>query len=205
VNTTADETDPYISLDGRRLAFVRDSSGTSRILLYDTQSETFIALPGLASASSNDTAPALDETGSRIAFVSDRNGNPDVFVYDVPSHTLMGIAPGISPNDDVEPSISGNAMWLCFASNRPGGSGGYDLHLVDLGTWQLVAIAGNTTSDDRDPSISYDGTHVHFTSNRAGGAGATDLWLLDRTTGGVSAVAGQNSPVDDVDPVIVWR
>jgi Tol biopolymer transport system component len=206
VNTNANETDPYLSLNGRRLAFVREILGVKRIQLYDTQTRTFIGLPGIeGSASSNDWAPALDEQGLRLAFVSDRNGNPDVFVYRVSTHALSAYAPLASASDDIEPSISGSGRYVAFASDRTGGLGGYDLYLFDLTTQLLVAVPGNSVASDRDPSISFDGSHLQFASDRAGGLGGMDVWLLDLAAGTVQAVSGQNSSAADVDPVIVWR
>src|SRR6185436_16219887 len=60
VNTTASETDPYVSLDGQRVAFVRDTLGEKRIRLYDTPSQRLIPLPNLPGVSGNDSQPALD-------------------------------------------------------------------------------------------------------------------------------------------------
>src|SRR5437667_7217979 len=105
VNTNANESDPYISLDGRRLAFVRDTLGTRRIRLYDTQGERFIPLAGLeGGAGSNDWAPALDQLGQRMVFVSDRNGNPDVYLYQITTQTLTIVAAMSSDSADIEPS-----------------------------------------------------------------------------------------------------
>ena len=206
VNTAANETDPYISLDGGRLAFVRDTLGTKRIRLYDTQAQRFIPLPGLeGAAGTNDSAPALDQQGQRIVFVSDRLGNPDIFLYTVSSHALLSFGPLASDSADIEPSISGNGRYVCFASTRDGGLGGYDILLFDLTATQLVALTVNSAAADRDPSISYDGTHIQFVSDRSGGAGGMDLWLVDRSTGNLQEVSGQNSTSSDLDPVIVWR
>ena len=206
VNTTANETDPYISLDGRRLAFVRDTLGTKRIRLYDTQGQRFIPLAGLdGGAGSNDWAPALDELGQRMVFVSDRLGGPDVFLYNVATQALSSFGSLASDSAEVEPTISGDGRYVCIASNRAGGMGGYDLFLFDRNTSQLVAHSANSASSDRDPSISYDGTYVQFASDRSGGLGGMDLWLHNRTAGTVTQVSDQNSTATDVDPVIVWK
>lgn len=206
VNTTANETDPYLSLNGRRLAFVRDTLGQKRIRLYDTQTQALVPLTNLPGTSGGDWQPALDEAGGRIAFVSDRNGNADVFVYDVGTQSLRTVPLLLSAGDDVEPSLSGNGRYVVFASDRVGGLGGYDLALVDLNTNLAVTVTtANSVSNDRDPSVSYDGTRIHFVSDRTGGAGGKDLWLYHRTAGSVVRVTNQNSASDDFDPVIVWR
>ena len=204
VNTTANETDPYLSLDGHRVAFVRDTLGQKRIRLYDTQNLRLIPLPNLPGASGNDWQPALDRLGGRIAFVSDRNGNADVFVYDVGTQTLRNLPLLVSPGDDVEPSVSGNGRYIGFASNRSGGLGGYDVLVLDMNTNLLVPLTANSTASDRDPSVSNDGSRIHFVSDRAGGAGGRDLWLYTHPAGPVVRVTNQNSTVEDYDPVIIW-
>ena len=205
VNTNANETDPYLSLDGRRLAFVRDTLGYRRIRLYDTQAGTLVPLTNLPGTIGSDWQPALDEVGSRIAFVSDRNGNADVFVYDVGTQVLRTVPLLVSPGDDTEPSLSGDGRYVAFASDRTGGSGGYDVYLVDLNTNLAVVVTNNSSANDRDPSLSFDGTRIHFVSDRAGGSGGKDLWLYDRVAGSVVRVLDQNSVSDDFDPVMVWR
>jgi Tol biopolymer transport system component len=204
VNTTANETDPYVSLDGQRVAFVRDTLGQKRIRLYDTQNLRFIPLPNLPGAGGNDWQPALDGVGGRIAFVSDRNGNADVFVYDVGTQSLRVLPLLVSAGDDVEPSVSGNARFIGFASNRSGGLGGYDLLMLDMNTNLLVTLTANSAANDRDPSVSSDGNRIHFVSDRAGGTGGRDLWLYTHTAGSVTRVTNQNSTAEDYDPVIVW-
>ena len=203
LNTAANETDPFLSLDGRRLAFVRDTLGDRRLRLYNLQTRRFIPLPNLeAGAGTNDTAPTLDETGQRIAFVSDRGGSFDVLVYVVATQTLDGPADMADPLSDLEPSISGDGHYVCFSSNRLGGAGGYDLYLFDLNTLQLVPMA-NSAANERDPALSYTGTHVQFAA--PGAQGGLDLFLLDRAVGTPTVVSGQSGPTDDFSPVMVWR
>jgi len=176
------------------------------VRLYNLQTRRFIPLPGLeAGPATDDTAPTLDETGDRIAFVSTRAGSFDVLVYFVSTQTLIEPDLMAEPLDDFEPSISGDGHYVCFASNRLGGSGGYDLYLFDLNTIMLVPMVGNSGAHERDPALSYAGTHVQFVSNRPGGQGGMDVWLLDRANGTPQQVSGQNGPTDDLSPVMVWR
>jgi Tol biopolymer transport system component len=206
VNTTANETDPFLCLDGSRLAFVRDTIGGRRIRIYNTQTNRLIPLAGLDGVpGTNESAPALDEHGQRMVFVSDRNGTSDVFYYSVSNQSLTGYAPLASAGEDLEPSISGDGRYICFASSRSGGAGNYDLYLYDRAVSVMVPLTMNTASAERDPSLSYDGRRIEFASDRSGGLGGMDLWLHDRTGGTTVQVAGQNSSADDLDPVLIWR
>ena len=203
LNTAANETDPFLSLDGRRLAFVRDTLGDRRVRLYNLQTRRFIPLPGIeAGAGTNDTAPTLDETGQRIAFVSTRGGSNDVLVYMVATATLLEPEFMADPLDDLEPSISGDGHYVCFSSNRLNGAGGYDLYMLDLNTILPVPMP-NSGANERDPALSYAGTHVQFVA--PGAQGGLDLFLLDRAVGTPTQVNGQSGPTDDLSPVMVWR
>jgi Tol biopolymer transport system component len=203
LNTAANETDPFLSLDGRRLAFVRDTLGDRRVRLYNLQTRRFIPLPGIeAGPGTNDSAPTLDETGQRIAFVSTRGGSNDVLVYVVATATLLEPEFMADALDDLEPSISGDGHYVCFSSNRLNGAGGYDLYMLDLNTILPVPMP-NSAANERDPALSYAGTHVQFVA--PGAQGGLDLFLLDRAVGTPTQVSGQSGPTDDFSPVMVWR
>lgn len=206
VNTTFDEIAPCISLDGSRLAFVRDSLGIKYVRLYDLATHLLIPLPGLAAPGFSDWQPALDQHGHRIAFTTNRGGTTDVMVYQISTATL--IAPGdlASPAGDQEPAISGDGRYVVFTSNRSGGMGDFDLYLFDLNTNLLVTLPGNANSplEDRDPSISMDGSNIVFVSNRVTGQGGYDLWNLNRIGAVLSQPAGESTSSDDLDPSVVW-
>ncbi|MBI5709253.1 MAG: PD40 domain-containing protein [Candidatus Eisenbacteria bacterium] len=172
VNTSGDETQPVFTGDGLRLAFVRDTLGRHQIRLINglNLNYSFVPLPGLdTTATASDWSPAPDRTGGAIAFVSDRDGGPDIFVYDRSGDSLISL-PGLnSPADDLEPTLTPDAHWMCFASNRAGGDGGYDLYLYDLTTRTLVALPNlNSAFDERRPSISPNGNVIAFQTARGG-------------------------------------
>jgi hypothetical protein len=84
--------------------------------------------------------------------------------------------------------ILADGLSLYFASNQPGGFGGFDLWVTTRATkadkWGIpVNLSGiNGPSDDCDASISSDGLELYFVSNRAGGHGSLDLWVTTRAT-----------------------
>jgi len=204
VNSTLDETDPQISLDGTRLVFVRDSLGLRSIKLYDLVNQRLIPLPGLAAPGFSDWEPAIDAPGRRIAFTTNRTGTLDVMVYRMNTLALDPASALQSNAGDVEPSFSGDGRYVIFASNRTSGTD-YDLLLFDLNNGLLVPLPSNTNSqsDDRDPSIGYDGSIVVFASNRAG-QGGFDLWNLNRLAGVLTQPSGEVSSDDDLEPFLVW-
>lgn len=68
-------------------------------------------------------------------------------------------------------SLRPDGQRIVFASDRVGGSGGWDLWQAELraGRWQAPQpLALNSTADDLDPYFSHDGRWLLFASNRAG-------------------------------------
>jgi len=207
INTAADETDPCISLDGTRLAFVRDSLGTRHVRLYDLVNHRFIPLPGLEAPGFSDWQPTLDAAGHRIAFTTNRNGSTDVMVYQVSLAALSSPADLASPVGDESPALSGDSHYLAFQSNRAGGAGGWDLYVYDVDNGFLVGLPGgaNSAEDDIDPTISFDGSNLYFATNRVGpSGGGFDLWTLDRIGAVLKEATALSSTSDDLEPALVW-
>jgi WD40-like Beta Propeller Repeat len=105
--------------------------------------------------------------------------------------------------------MAANMRAVFFASNRPGGLGGWDI-------WTSKWIPGtgysapynlgspvNSASDETDPSISGDGALLVFASNRSGGLGGFDLWSSALRPGWTSPVnlgPTVNSSSDEREP-----
>ncbi len=89
--------------------------------------------------------------------------------------------------DEQASSISTDGLTLFFDSNRPGGSGSYDIWTSTRSTasspWGPPVNLGspvNSASADGDPRISADGLSLYFDSARGGGVGGIDLWVVTR-------------------------
>ncbi len=77
-----------------------------------------------------------------------------------------------------------NDSTLLFASNRPGGYGGYDLYVTARrnGKWSKPKNLGpnvNTKYDESYPHISNDGKTLFFSSNRVNSLGGYDVFFSD--------------------------
>ena len=84
---------------------------------------------------------------------------------------------------DGQPSIDPTGNVLYFASNRPGGYGGYDLYKVERRTadmaWSAPINLGptiNTEFDEKTPYMHCDGKTLYFSSNGHGGVGGFDIF-----------------------------
>jgi Tol biopolymer transport system component len=201
VNTTGNESQPRFSGDGLRLTFVRDTLGHHRIRMVDGTSYRFVPLPGFEAPGFDDDSPCADRTAGVIAFSTNRGGNRDIELYDRAGDSLVTLAGLNSAADDIEPSLTPDAHYLCFASNRAGGAGGFDIYLYDLTTRALVTPLNNLNSpaDDRRPSISAAGVTIAFQSDRES-AGHWDVLYYNRTGALLANPPGLASSAEDLHP-----
>ena len=94
-----------------------------------------------------------------------------------------------SSSGEVADCFSSDGLELYFTSDRPGGSGSYDIWVTTRETindeWGTPINLGpviNTRQEDAGPCISADGLELYFCSNRAGGSGDWDTWVTMRET-----------------------
>ena len=108
------------------------------------------------------------------------------FTFGTP--TNLGPTVNTSVND-LTPRMPADGLSLYFASNRGGGSGGYDLWLTTRPTtsdpWGTPVNLGptvNSSANEWALGISADGQTLYVASNRPGGYGSLDIWTTRRTT-----------------------
>lgn len=94
-----------------------------------------------------------------------------------------------SSYNDASPDISADGLSLFFQSERPGGSGEWDLWMArrekkddDWGTPVNLGLTVNSSTSDQTPHISGDSLSLYFFSIRPGGSGWADLWVTTRAT-----------------------
>jgi hypothetical protein len=115
--------------------------------------------------------------------------------------------------DEIDPYAAVGEGVLFFASNRPGGAGGYDLYFARrraITVWDSVEAlpAGiNTASNETGPCEMPD--KLFFASDRPGGLGGFDLYtagIMDSSNLGYGAPSNMGSPVNsganEVDPEV---
>jgi len=120
-----------------------------------------------------------------------------------------------SSYNDASPDISADGLSLFFQSDRPGGSGEWDLWVArretkddDWGTPVNLGLTVNSSTSDQTPHISGDGLSLYFFSIKPGGSGWADLWVTTRATtaddwgNAVNLGPTVNSATLDSDPSI---
>ena len=121
--------------------------------------------------------------------------------------------------NEASPILSLDEHVLLFASERPGGFGGFDLHVSrrhnrrdDLG-WQSAVNLGdgvNTPASELQATLVEDDATgvitVYFTSNRPGGLGGDDIYASilqpDETFGPAALVPELSTPSNESSPSI---
>lgn len=88
---------------------------------------------------------------------------------------------------EVCPFVSPDNLSLYFASDRAGGSGGFDLFVSARatvnGTWGAPVNLGanvNSTGGELCPTIVPSGLSMYFISNKVGGCGGNDMYVSQR-------------------------
>jgi len=138
----------------------------------------------------------FDTNQDSVYFSSDKGGNFDIYLNTRPSNLpvdawfdsgfeISEVADSINSSGDEKcPLVHKNIM--VFASNRPGGIGGYDLYcsIFRRGKWSSPVNLGpeiNTSSNEFRPVISsnpdFENMFMIFSSDRPGGKGRFDLYF----------------------------
>jgi Tol biopolymer transport system component len=146
------------------------------------------------SSASLDNAPTLSANELTMVFHSLRSGGPggrDLWIAQRSTTTAPFDTPTLmtqvnSSSEEYGPSLSADGLELYFGSNRPGGSGDYDIWVAkraavgDAFASPVVLPAVNSTATDYFPILSADGLSLYFASTRSGGLGNHDTWVSTR-------------------------
>lgn len=156
--TSLNETDPALSPDGRRLAYLSNAQvGTNKVFTAnpDATGATRATPAGFGLDGAPETAPAWAPTGTRLAFVSTGEGSADVFTM-----TLGGtpaLLSGLDNVSEVEPAWSPDGSRIVYVSTVTGGG---DLYLVRLSDGQVTQLTTRAGADS-SPSWLPDGRIVY--------------------------------------------
>lgn len=197
VNTAATEGGPRLTADELTLYFSRGLAGSVSNLFVARRSSATAPfespLPLTTTDSSFNEYDPTTLTELTIFFTSeDRPEGDDIWVATRPSTvTPFGppsalAAPLNSGSSDAEPFLRADGTELWFASNRPGGAGGYDIYRAgaageSFGSPQRVPEI-SSAADDYTPTLSADGLSIFFSSTRTDGdaQGGPDIWTASR-------------------------
>ena len=208
INSSDTDATPSISVDGLSLYFQskrpgglgdRDLWVTMRATT-DHEWGTPVWLGPTVNSSAPDFGPRISVDGLSLYFADGVHfqsiprpggfGQSDIWVasrataWD-PWGTPVNLGPPVNTGaKEGGPTITGDGLTFVFDSDRPGGSGGYDLWMTTRPTvsdpWGPPVNLGpsvNSSALDAEPSISVEGLVLFFMSNRTGDY---DIWVTTR-------------------------
>ncbi|RZS98628.1 TolB family protein [Cecembia calidifontis] len=177
---------PVTSLNSNSLPYFR--------MKEDSSNEMYPCFYGKEFIKGNLNGDGIPE---KILFSSDKDGQFDIYEMDIPTgmtplEFLADSAPkeirklsiNTSSNDHM-PFVLGDK--LVFASDRPGGLGGYDLYYAKKTAegWSSPVNFGHPINSEFDeyrpiisPSEMFQNNPMIFSSNRPGGKGGFDLYYV---------------------------
>ena len=161
VDSTADDREPGLSPDGRRLVFNSDRSGFFEIHVANADGSNQVALTTMGPAAVG--SPRWSPDGQTIVFDRYENGHSRIYAIGAGGGKPRLVASDEAP--DIRPSFSRDGKWVYFSSNR---SGRNEIWRVPAGggpAQQLTFNFGN------EPFESPDGTLLYYTNHQG-------LWSL---------------------------
>jgi Tol biopolymer transport system component len=189
---------PAVSLNGRRLAFVRSARDTNiwQVAL-DHMGRGEPGLRKLASSSFREVFPQYSPDGRRLAFHSNRGGSVQVWT----SNADGSAAVQITSMDAM--ATTGSARWspdgrsLVFDSNAGGKT---HVYVVPSDGGRVRAITTGS-SQEYIATWSADGRWIYFTSNRSG---RPQIWRVLASGGDAQQVTQESSEAPTVSPDGKW-
>jgi Tol biopolymer transport system component/DNA-binding winged helix-turn-helix (wHTH) protein len=160
VASTRRDTDPALSPDGRRLAFVSDRSGSDQLWTADTSGARPTRLTDFDGHVT--TSPRWSPEGRRIAFDTRQEGSADIYVVGAGGGTPRRLTPAGS-NEKV-PRWSRDGQRLYFASNRSGHWQVWKIPAGGAGPPTQVTTEGGFVAQE-GPS----GTHLYYSKRSVPG------------------------------------
>ncbi len=203
VNSTVEDGGPCVSKDGLSLYLYSFLDGfgvsTVRMAMRESVEEPWQQAVSVGpSPISAGTALCLSADELSIFYDSFQPGGfgqADIWVatresLSHPWSPSVNLGPKVNSwSTDMGASISADGLELYFGSDRPGGSGDWDVWVTTRETvsdpWGEAVNLGpaiNSPVYDGHPCISPDGLMLFISSDRSGGYGDWDIWVAKRAT-----------------------
>jgi eukaryotic-like serine/threonine-protein kinase len=153
IASTRQQVDVDFSLDGKKIAFASDRSGSDEIWTCASDGSNPVQLTSFGA--SNSGTPRWSPDGKQIAFDSRKEGHADIYVISAEGGSARRLT--TEPFENNVPSWSRDGKWIYFSSDR-------------TGTWQIWKVpagGGNAvqvTKQGGDSALeSTDGHCLYYT------------------------------------------
>jgi TolB protein len=183
----AEDRNPALSPDGKRVAFESHRDGNWEIYVLDLDTDD---VTRLTDELAFDGAPAWSPDGSSIAFESYRDGNWEV--YALALDTLQPTRLTDDPAGDYAPAWSPDGEQIAFTSWRDGDK---EIYVTAVDGSQQRNLT-NSPGEDEYPAWSPTGDRLAFVSSRDGYA--TEIYVMEAN--GEQQTRLTNNDVNDWSP-----
>jgi hypothetical protein len=205
VNTRFNEYSPAITADGNTLMFTREIETGGNEYFSGMKQEDFyvsfrkgdstwtraVAVGPPLNTRGNEGAQTIGPGGQYMYYTAcdrpDGLGRCDIYYSSFNGNNWsvpVNIGSPVNSNYwESQPSVSADGKTLYFISNRPGGYGGLDIWITEMGddgNWQEPVNAGdviNTPGNEVTPFIHFDGKSLYFSSNGMPNMGGYDIYI----------------------------
>jgi outer membrane protein OmpA-like peptidoglycan-associated protein len=217
INTAFSEFSPLISADGNTLIFTSNRSTDEYQIKSRTNFEDVyisqrndsrwsdpVKISEKINVKLNEAATSISADGKTL-FLYYEDGGGDIYTSSLANGAWskpVALNKFINHPQYRESSacISADGKRLFFASNRPGGKGGFDIYMSESGTngqWgRPLNLNINTRRDEESPFLYADGKTLYFSSNGHATLGDRDIFRTVIVNGKCSAPENLGYPVN---------
>jgi eukaryotic-like serine/threonine-protein kinase len=194
-DTSAGDSNPAWSPDGRYIAFQTFREGNNEVYVMDADGRNMRNIS--RNSFSNETDPAWSADGLWIAYTSDRNSTSDIFITSVNDGSTFQVTYDFE--SDYQPAFSPDGRSMAFVSTRTNGMPGIYVMAFDPGTAKQ-GLEGDvsefyvSSEAAYNPDWSPDGSFLAFAS---GGVSDANIYIMEF---GGSPIAIATSPFYEYEP-----
>ncbi|HEY6061781.1 MAG TPA: Ig-like domain-containing protein [Gemmatimonadales bacterium] len=183
---TAGATDPAISPDGSRIAFVSTRDGNPEIYVMDADGTN---LTRVTSDPQADGRPVFTADGSGLVFQSLRSGKPQIWTA-----ALDGSGARALTTDSVNqtPAVSPDGGTIAYASVR---NKNYDIWLMSRDGTNQRAFTKAPQQNETEPRFLRDGSLAFIVERREANRTVRMVVKADIATGAITPLTGTDLPI----------